>query len=397
MERRPHILFFSHSSKLSGAERSLLDLVLGLKGEGWEVSVVAPAKGPLTAILEERGVPVFVQNFKGWAGKGHRLLRTGYRTLVNLVAYKKLVPRLAGLDVDVIYTNSLAKPMGALIARKLDVPHVWHFREFVAESFGWSFDFGLGPSMKVADRLSDRIVFNSASLRDKFASFFPEPKGVVVYNGILQAEAEERARPKSAPVPGDRIALCIVGIVAEQKRQIDAIKALHHLVESGVDACLRIVGSGPEGYRRKLRELSRRLGVEDRVLWEGYVADPGEIFSSSDISLVCSQFEAFGRVAVEAMAVGTPVVAACSGGLTEIIEDRQTGMLYELGNARMLADQILKLVRNPELYEGLSRRAIASVYRRFTKERYVAEIASLLTEVVSAAEIPSGGTPVRRS
>jgi glycosyltransferase involved in cell wall biosynthesis len=104
---------------------------------------------------------------------------------------------------------------------------------------------------------------------------------------------------------------------------------------------------------------------------------------SADITLVCSTCEAFGRVAVESMSVGTPVVGSNSGGLPEIIEDEVNGLLYKPGNPQMLANQVTRLVNDPELYELISQNCISSVYKRFTTDRYVADIESIIREVVS--------------
>lgn len=148
---------------------------------------------------------------------------------------------------------------------------------------------------------------------------------------------------------------------------------------------LHIVGSGEAAYEREIQALAKRLSVEKDVIFEGFRTDALEALAAADDCLVCSRREAFGRVAIEAMLVGTPVVATDSGGIPEIIEDGVSGMLYLPGDATMLAGKILELVGDPELYRNLSQNALESVYRRFTRSRYVQQIKEVISEVLREA------------
>ena len=172
----------------------------------------------------------------------------------------------------------------------------------------------------------------------------------------------------------------------------DAIRALAVLRDRGVDGFLRVAGTGSAAVLRELKELARRLGVADRVKWEGFCADVPELLSRCDVALVCSSFEAFGRVAVEAMAAGTPVVVSAAGGLTEIVTEGENGLTYSSGDPAELAGQILRIAGDPGLYSALSTAAFQDVYRRFSKERYVQEIAGILGNVAAG---DGGGQNVR--
>ena len=158
--------------------------------------------------------------------------------------------------------------------------------------------------------------------------------------------------------------------------------ALSFLRGRGLNARLLILGLGNWLYLKRLKRLANDLGVSNEVIWYGYLPNALDVFRSSDILLVCSRFEPFGRVAVEAMSVGTPVIGTDGGGLPEIIDDGHNGLLYPAGNCNVLADQIMRLLTDPKLYEFISRNAILSVYERYTKERYIDEIELIIAEAI---------------
>ena len=108
----------------------------------------------------------------------------------------------------------------------------------------------------------------------------------------------------------------------------------------------------------------------------------------ADVTLVCSRWEAFGRVIVEAMLAGKPVIAtANSGGTAELIEEGKTGLLYERGNHIELADKIQYLYKNPEVRSKLGQAGYASAVGRFTLERYAQEMLDLFEGVLDSVAV----------
>ena len=100
----------------------------------------------------------------------------------------------------------------------------------------------------------------------------------------------------------------------------------------------------------------RDYGLEQRVTFVGYVNEPVHLIRRANLTLVCSRWEAFGRVIVEAMLVGTPIIATKnSGGTAELIEEGKTGLLYERGNYIELADKIQYLYEIRKFDQGWGR------------------------------------------
>lgn len=380
MEKKT-IVFVSHSSGLYGAERSLLDLVVGLR-DNFRVLVVVPKEGPFVEELRQAGIEYIIQNHKSWVGNGRRLPRILFRACVTLFSLFSLVKALEQYSPDLIYSNTITKPIGALLALCLKVPHIWHVREFVQEDFGQEYDFGNRMTFRLVEKTSAKMICNSYAVRKKMADYLPQDRLKVVYNGVLNDGDSRSSLSKSLDfVKGMRLRLCLVGQLHVGKGQEDALRAIKILVNDGVDAELHLVGAGYDTYLQALKAIVRNLDLEDRVIFAGYQANGVGYMADAHISLVCSKCEAFGRVVVESMSVGTPVVATDSGGIPEIIEDGETGMLYSPGDCRMLAEKILCLARDPALYTMVSSRGLEQVYQKFTRTKYVKSITSVIEEV----------------
>jgi glycosyltransferase involved in cell wall biosynthesis len=211
----------------------------------------------------------------------------------------------------------------------------------------------------------------------------------VVYNGFAfdtkGALSDEQCSMKyDACVQGSGpVTLLMAGSLHPGKGQEDAVRALSDLVSRGYDAELTLAGSGEDRYIAFLHSLSKELDVEERVRWPGFTDPVSPLYAEAAAVLICSRAEAFGRVAVEALASGTPVIGARGGGLPEIIEDRVSGLLYEPGDHQGLADQIEALLSNRDRYCEILRNGHQSVINRFSEEQYITGIESIIRELTA--------------
>ena len=198
--------------------------------------------------------------------------------------------------------------------------------------------------------------------------------------GLLRLRAELGLGPQ--PLVG------LFGRLSEWKGQhvfLDAIAAME-----GVQAV--IVGGalfGQEAYEARIREQASRLGLEGRVRFLGFRPDVPELMAAMDVvahtSIVA---EPFGRVVVEAMMCGRPVVATRGGGVTEIIRDGETGLLVPPGDASALAAAIGCVLSQPALAERLAQKGREDVSQRFSLEETCRSVSALLSE--AAADRRSG-------
>lgn len=115
-----------------------------------------------------------------------------------------------------------------------------------------------------------------------------------------------------------------------------------------------------------LKEMSKRLDVDDYIHWLGNVPDPKSLLQASDMFLLVSTGEAFGLVLAEAMACGVPIVGTRSGSLPEVVEEGKTGMLVPARNFEELATAIQVLSTDSTLRHKMAAQALERVKDHFT-------------------------------
>jgi glycosyltransferase involved in cell wall biosynthesis len=152
------------------------------------------------------------------------------------------------------------------------------------------------------------------------------------------------------------------------------VEALDLLKDSRPNLHLLLVGgvhrSGAD-YDAKLRADVAARGLSDRVIWTGPRRDVPDLMNAMDVVVHTSvRGEPFGRVIIEGMAVGKPVIATRAGGVPEFVHDGEDALLVEPGNARELADTLARLLGDASERVRLSRAARASA-ERFSLPRHV--------------------------
>ena len=122
-------------------------------------------------------------------------------------------------------------------------------------------------------------------------------------------------------------------------------------------------------YAQNLKDRAERLGIVDNVRFVGLQKDTVKYYHQADIVLVCSRFEAFGRVTVEAMMGGCVVIGANTGGTIELIEDSKTGYLYESGNVDSLMEKIIYVLENKKIANDIAKSGQAYMLSNMTAEK----------------------------
>jgi glycosyltransferase involved in cell wall biosynthesis len=181
----------------------------------------------------------------------------------------------------------------------------------------------------------------------------------------------------------DSFQIVYVSNVTRFKRQGDAVEALGVLVERGISVQLHLIGVCAPEEEARLAEIATRLGVCRCLHFHGFVSDPNFYLKSGNVALMCSIGEGLGRVTVEAMRCGTPVIAAASAGTLELIQHEVTGLTYEPGNPVSLANAIQRLQEDPELATRLGAAGQQFAMARFSRERFEKEVSLAVTEVLS--------------
>lgn len=388
------IAFHAVASHLGGGERSLLELVrrLGARS-GFTPLVIVPARGPLTEALEREGVafevlPFPESFFRMSRGKGLESALLGARSTPGMGAYLVRFARLLrSREVCLLHTNAIkCHVVGALVGPTLGIPVLWHLRDILPAG-------GILAALRLIQRASGaRIVANSRATAEGFRA--GDSSIEVVHNGLnptVYARKPNRLFNSRLGVSEDTPVVGIVGVLARWKGQSVFLRMARRLLDQGVSARFVVVGgeiydtASDSGFGQELRLEARALGIEDRVLFTGFLRDPVEVMNGLDVLVHASvRPEPFGRVVVEAMACGVPVVASRDGGILEIIEDGKSGLLANPGDESELADAVNRLLTDPALRERLGRAGREEFERRFTSDTYVDGVVRVYQRLLGA-------------
>ncbi|MGD8366436.1 MAG: glycosyltransferase family 4 protein [Desulfobacterales bacterium] len=364
MDRRL-LAISNHASMLGGGEHSFLDLMSHLRG--WSALAATPEYGELGRRLQEAGVPTTVLPLPP--------LRPD-RPAPIVRALWAMVGAFRSHRASLVYANgSRAAVYAGLAARLFGLPLVWHCRIAGRDRY-------LDPLL---ERLSKRIVVNSRATSRRFSAIF-RPKIRVVHNGIdLSRFANCReSRPHPGPT-GGRL-MITVARVSRWKRHHDVLAAFEKLATENPDLHLACIG-GPDpedlAWWKAMQERTRRSFCRDRIHWLGAVADVAPWYKAADLFVLASENESFGRVVIEAMASGVPVLATNGGGIPEIITHDVDGMLFSTGDVSMLVELARRILKDPLLRNRIVEEGTRTC-QGFSLERHVKKMTLIFEEAVKA-------------
>ncbi len=365
------ILFITHYTSLFGANRSLIELIEGLKDYEYDMRLLAPEHGQITDMLKTYLNKIYIKPFNRIAEEAV-VNKEEYRNIFRRQVYD-LYDLLKEEKIDVIYSNSSVTGAGAVLSSMMGLPHVWHFRELAEEQYFMRYIFPRAFLKKLYNE-ADRILVNSAFLGERLGLDDFD----IVYNSV--GKKAEIIKRSENPQPKNNNLLCTAGLLHKTKHHHEAILALAVAAKHYPGMKLAIAGTGTE--EAELRKIVRMAKVEDRVIFTGWLDDPVKLMQESFLTLMCPRNEAFGRVTVESMSVKTPVIGYEQGGTKEIIENYENGLFYR-NNFHHLADKILLLKANPYLYEKLSENAFIYVLKNFTSEIYTRKIRDIIEKALN--------------
>jgi glycogen(starch) synthase len=246
---------------------------------------------------------------------------------------------------------------------------------------------------------SRRVIACSQHMRWEVTRLFelPAEKVDVLPNGIDLSEwttdpDEVAAARRSFGAEGPLV--LFAGRLEWEKGVHTLVEAMPRLRRRFPGVRLVVVGKGSQ--QEMLEDLARRLRVSRSVVFAGWLTEGGlrSVSAAADVAVVPSVYEPFGLVALEAAALGTPLVVADTGGLTEIVEHGETGLVFPALDAAALADAVSEVLRDEVLARRVVRASRAVVERDYSwptiaastvtvYERAVREERALLAELAS--------------
>lgn len=381
------ILIVHHSAELYGSDRSLLDLLSALDKSRFAPIVCIPEHGPLVDRLQSLGVEVHITPLLKLC---RRTLSTPWKLPLlpgHVVrALREISALVNGRKIDLVYTNTLAVMAGALWATKNNVPHVWHVREIVHRPRLASIFF-----REFVSAFSDQVICNSDETRNWIMPRASVP-AITVWNGVEAVNVESHPGSPTARtrrrlnLPADALVVLMVGRINERKGQdllLDAMEMID--IEDVVPFHLMFVGGGTPGETGPVELLLKNVANSkhrSRISVHSFSEQIDDYYLAADIAVLPSRHpESFGRVAIEAMSHGVPVIAAAHGGVLEIVDGERTGLFFEPNNALALCTQLILLMKDSNLRRRLGVAGRERQQEFFTVETYVEKVQSVLLSV----------------
>ena len=385
MRTFPRILFLDQSGELGGAELCLADIAELARERS---AVLLFQDGAFAELLRARNIAVHLAALPRMAARVDKA--------ASLFAYLRATPGMIKLifravriakDFDLLYANTAkALIVAAVLAFLLRKRFCFHLHDILSTDHFSAINRRLIVSL--ANR-TEAVVVNSRATAEAFRSNGGKKDLIrVIPNGFETSRfcpplgKQSSALPSGVP-SGDFPVVGLFGRITRWKGQDVLIKALADL--PGVHGL--IVGEAlftteDRIFREEIRHLATDLGVADRIHFVGFCRDIVPLLFRIDLVVHCSTSpEPFGRVIVEAMLAGRPVVAAKAGGALEIVKDRETGLLVEPSDSHALAGAIHELLENPQLAATLGESAKRDAEERFRLEGVFKQWKQCITEV----------------
>ena len=382
------ILFVSHSSELNGAERMLLDLIGALDSRIYSSSLVIPRPGPLKTAAEAYGCQVRIVPMKWSLTERWKIWKQPLVWIWNRSSVKRIVDAAREDQADIVFSNSAANFCGVLAARKAQLPHVWSIHEDIyGKQAHLRYFWGCRRlASKIAGN-SCKVIVNSKVTGKAFEGY---SNVEIVYNGIPDPPPQGKDRLNLRTDLGlkqDNTVITVIGKIYGGKGQAEAVQAVERLIWRIPGLKIMLIGDiRNRRYYRRIQKISEQTNMKGRVLFIGHVEDVHDYIRASDLLIIPSSVESFGRTAVEAMSVGTPVLALRAGGLTEIITEGKDGYFMEFKHPENIARAILSIFQTPALSDCLIRAALQTHREKFSLVQHVAKIENILGKCLSTEQ-----------
>lgn len=364
----------NHGQMLGGGEHSFFDLLAHLP-LNWQPLAIVPEEGDLASRLRDRGIETLVRplpQIRPWLITKVLHAISRYTTL-----FQRYHPSL-------VYANgSRAAFYGGLACRLYNIPLLWHCR--IADR---------DPALDLLlCTLSSKIIVNSKATAQRFWRAFGN-KTRVVYNFLDIKWLQSGSFPKPDLIDNNWKVILVVARASKEKRHDVLLSAFENIAAN--DSTVHLVCLGGIDHLdlpwwQHLQSRTSASPFSNRIHWVGHVDDVRPWYRSAHFLALGSETESFGRVLVEAMASGLPVIATRAGGIPEIIRDGQDGLLVTPGSITEMAEGFSRLLK----VDSLRQRFIESGLERAQLFDMKTHISQMIT--IFEACTRKGGTSQGRS
>lgn len=329
-----HILHVVESLEVGGLERVVIDLVLQQTKEGHQCMVVCLFnKGSLAVELEDQGTPVY---------------NCGKKPGLDIASIRYLSKTINAFSSDVVHSHNIISNYycGLALIGQSNIPliNTRHGIGHLPRKMKWLYGISLLRTkwvVGVCDQATVILQELYPRLRKKMRTI---PNGVVLDKYPLRTEKNHQRLLRNLELPADSLMISVVARLNPVKNHAMLIDAMVNVTKEMPQAYLAIIGDGPT--RKALQNQTRRLNLEDKILFLGDRRNIPELLAGMDIFVLPSLQEGYSISLLEACASGLPIIATDVGGNAEIVREGINGLLTESGDTTALADKIVWLLRN---------------------------------------------------
>lgn len=371
MQRKIRIAYIIDELNIGGTEKQLVSTIELINKDQFEVLLVCLRSSEYFSQID-------LQCKKMILNLSSLISIKGLSRFFSLLVY------LRKHRIDIVQTFFFdANIFGVLAAKLAGVPRIISCRR----DMGFWYTPRLLFFLKGVNKLVCRFLVNSYAIKENIIKyeFIPEHKIDVIHNGIYLEPFQKKF---DTDIIKEKIGLSqsesVVGIVANLNRKVKRVdlflEAAQQVLKKNKSVSFVIIGDGC--LRSGLEELSRRLGLQDKIFFIGQKEDVCPYLSVFDIGVICSDSEGFSNSILEYAAAGIPVVATDTGGTRELLKKQNLGCLVPVGDYQGIADAILEFLRDKPRMARISINARNIVRQEYSWEAKIKEIEKYYCQIL---------------
>jgi glycosyltransferase involved in cell wall biosynthesis len=373
-------------ANFDGSPTSGLILAKGLREAGFRVVAILGENGPMHAAYRAAGLSTLVVHQRNWL-RSNKLRPFCKHLGGQFRAAWDLRRTLRSLRPDLVYLNNLTCLAGAMAAKSLGIPAIWHLRELCADVGG---EMNIPHSVrrflpKTLRFFSQRQIAISKAVANNLFGLRPPSSLTIVPNTAGFAyEGTSPAEPRTQP--DGSFVLGVPGTLRPVKGHAFLWPALPAYLEKWPQVTVLVTGTGDDKTVRQHQATIAALGLTSRIRFLGNLHNMPAFYLGCDLICVPSKSEGFGRTIIESFACGLPVIASRVGGIPEIIRDGENGLLVDYGDTATLTHLLTECTANLRLRRKLAVAAQATYSQVYSCTAHNSVLAAEVTQVLAESK-----------
>ena len=378
MDKKITVLYICHTSNLGGAALSMYNMIHSLKDFITPI-VLLPEIGQAFELLSAEGIKCILHPFRlnlrnqnlviHYIKYFPHLLLDYY---VNSMCINTVCKELGGQKIDIVHSNASVFTIGVKLAKILSARHIWHIREFQDLDFN-IYPFSGWEKLKRQLYTADATIAITKAVFDHWG-LNKAHNAYCLWNAVRSEDDVAFNKKKQ------KYFFHCAAILCDAKGTDFALEAFGRsgLAKEGYK--LIMAGTMTEDYYSKLSHIIGKYKIEQNVEFIGYCTDVRKYMADATGFLMCSLNEGLGRVTVEAMFYGCPVIARNTGGTIEFVRDKETGFLFSDMDSCVAV--MLKLAKRLDL--DLIQSAQHFAVENFSEEKYGKKMIDVYKKVLES-------------